>query len=358
MFSRRVLSDNTIIYLKNGVLHRTDGPAVIHNDGVSEFWLEGRRHRNIGSAIVDYYGPFVKIRNGKIDPSYYCDEAYNEDGPILMYNTNLIETIVPMLTRTFDIIQNTPLDDLGLTHREQIDSNERYTVKFYLNCMAHSTLGPAEIKSNGTQVHYMYGVKHCSYGPAIIDVLKNTKYWYEYGLLHREDGPSIIKPSFSKKNIVHEWYRYGVSHRLDGPCFIEYNDKNEELYYIWMKNGYMHRSALEGQGDGPANHMDKKYYANDYYEGYEFSCWYLNGSLERWDGAAHEIFGEKTWFLNGIEMNEEKFNKVLSIIKKVSRKFMSPLRRNLANDIYKATENYASMAITRDISSIIAAYVI
>lgn len=359
MISRKVLPDNTIIYLKNEVLHREDGPAVIHADGISEYWFEGRRHRHKGSAIIDYYFPAIKIKNGKVDPTYYSDDHYNQDGPILMFNTNMKDIILPYLKRTFNIIQNTPLKELGLTHREKIDSCEKDTVKIYFNCIAHSVIGPADIKSNGTQVYYMYGVKHCEYGPAIVDVVKNTKYWYIYGLLHREDGPAVIKPSIKKNNTIHQWYKYGVSHRLDGPSIVEYNDKNEEIYYMWLRNGRIHRSELDGQGYGPAMYMDKKYYQNEYYEGYEFSCWYLDGVVERWNGPAHELLGEKKWFLNGEDMDEKKFNKILGIVKKISKKFLNPLRRKLANEIYEVTENNEASknSISRDISSLIAAYV-
>jgi hypothetical protein len=360
MSSRKVLADNTILYLKNGVLHRKYGPAVIHNDGVSEFWFEGRRHRLQGSAIIDYHSPEIKIRNGKVDPSYFEDEN-EQDMRNIMYNTKLIDVIVPILTRTFNIIQNTPLKDLGINHREQIDSTEKDTLKIYYNCMAHSALGPAEIKNNGTQVYYMYGVKHCAYGPAIVDVLKKTKYWYMYGILHREDGPAFIRPAYNRiNNTVHEWYRYGVRHRLDGPSFIEYNKYNEIIYYIWYKDGKTHRSYLEGQGDGPAIHMEKAYYANEYYEGYEFSSWYLNGKNERWNGPALDAFGEKKWFLNGIEMEKEKFDRVINTVKKIARKFMRPLRRNLSNEIYKLSAGNSAyrMAVSRDISKLIAGYVI
>ena len=115
MISRKVLSDNTIIYLKNGVLHREDGPAVIYDDGISEYWFEGRRHRHKGSAIIDYYSPAIKIKNGKVDPTYYSDDYYNEDGPILMFNTKMKDVVLPYLKRTFNMIQNTPQCKFHLT---------------------------------------------------------------------------------------------------------------------------------------------------------------------------------------------------------------------------------------------------
>ena len=141
---------------------------------------------------------------------------------------------------------------------------------------------------------------------------------------------------------------------------MEYNNKDDEIYYyVWMKDGKIHRSELDGQGNGPAIHMIKKYYQNEYYEGYEFSCWYLNGVVERWNGPAHELFGVKKWFLNGREMDEKIFTKTLNVVRKISIKFLKPLRRNLANEIYKVTDNneVSKKAITRDISSLIAEYV-
>jgi hypothetical protein len=48
-----VVKENGIVkYLdKDGLLHRTDGPAVIYPDGSLSWWIHGLRHRLDGPAV-------------------------------------------------------------------------------------------------------------------------------------------------------------------------------------------------------------------------------------------------------------------------------------------------------------------
>lgn len=43
-------------YLKDGLLHRSDGPAVEYANGGKEYWVEGNLHRLDGPAIIYYAG--------------------------------------------------------------------------------------------------------------------------------------------------------------------------------------------------------------------------------------------------------------------------------------------------------------
>ena len=38
-----IWDDGTELWCQHGLLHRTDGPAIIWNDGVKEWWLGGRQ---------------------------------------------------------------------------------------------------------------------------------------------------------------------------------------------------------------------------------------------------------------------------------------------------------------------------
>ena len=70
-----------------------------------------------------------------------------------------------------------------------------------------------------------------------------------------------------------------------------YNDGTQE----WYINGKLHRE------DGPARC------------GPEYNAWYIDGNLHREDGPAVEYTnGVKSWYLDGIGLTEEGFNKRVS----------------------------------------------
>jgi hypothetical protein len=58
-------------------------------------------------------------------------------------------------------------------------------------------------------------------------------------------------------------------------------------------------------------------------------------------------------------MEKETFDRVINTVKKIARKFMRPLRRNLSNEIYTLSAGNCAyrMAVSRDISNLIAGYV-
>ena len=56
----------------NGVLHREDGPAIIHANGSKRWWLNGDLHREDGPAEIFANGAKFWFLNGK---------RHREDGP-------------------------------------------------------------------------------------------------------------------------------------------------------------------------------------------------------------------------------------------------------------------------------------
>jgi len=118
--------------------------------------------------------------------------------------------------------------------------------------------------------------------PYLLTKPDGTKQWFLNNKLHRLDGPAVETPEGSRC-----WYYRGLNHRVNGPA-IEYADGSR----VWFYYGALHRL------DGPAI-----YYT--------------------------EIFGDNHygWYINGNKMSEEKFNKVMSICKKVIIKFKTALRR-------------------------------
>jgi len=40
---KHIHPDGDVVYYVSGMLHRTDGPAVLYTDGKTEWWLRGSR---------------------------------------------------------------------------------------------------------------------------------------------------------------------------------------------------------------------------------------------------------------------------------------------------------------------------
>jgi hypothetical protein len=48
--------ENQYWYNEEDQLHREDGPAFIHIDGLQSFWFNGKLHRTDGPAAIDING--------------------------------------------------------------------------------------------------------------------------------------------------------------------------------------------------------------------------------------------------------------------------------------------------------------
>jgi hypothetical protein len=70
----KVFSGGTKEWLLNGLLHRTDGPALEGASGTKAWWLHGKRHRVDGPAIEWADGAKSWWLNGKL---------HRTDGPAL-----------------------------------------------------------------------------------------------------------------------------------------------------------------------------------------------------------------------------------------------------------------------------------
>lgn len=130
-----------------------------------------------------------------------------------------------------------------------------------------------------------------------------TKQWFlNYNELHRLDGPALIQPDGTEA-----WYRNGKCHRENGPA-LETPDGSKAWYF----KGNLHRE------DGPA------------IENYDGSrTWFYHGSLHRIGGPAVCYTGEDyfKWYLYGVRMTEEEYNRVMKTSKRAIDKFKSLLRR-------------------------------
>ena len=121
--------DGTILWYLNGLLHRTDGPAIETPGGLRSWYLNGERHREDGPAIEWADGTKEWWLNGKL---------HRKDGPAIE------------------------------------DSDE--SKKWYLNGKLHRTDGPAIEWFSGIKEWYLKDKRH-----------SESRYWQEVGLDKKEE---------------------------------------------------------------------------------------------------------------------------------------------------------------------------
>ena len=129
----------------HGLLHCTNGPAVVFEDGAEEWWNHGRVHRTCGPAISFKQSNMVVIK---------CTAPYVSHG----------------LVRKFHVPHSHVWCQNGLLHRAD---------------------GPAVTNALGKGVEWwVNGRPHRDNGPAVIK--SEQGFWFQHGLLHRSDGPAFI----------------------------------------------------------------------------------------------------------------------------------------------------------------------
>jgi len=73
--------DGTKRYYLNDELHREDGPACEHSNGIKSYWKNGKFHRDGGLPAIEY-------PNG--DKSYLINGKYHrEDGPAIEHKKGI-----------------------------------------------------------------------------------------------------------------------------------------------------------------------------------------------------------------------------------------------------------------------------
>lgn len=68
------IRSDDIVWMKNGKVHREDGPAIEHQSGYAAWYFEGRKHRLDGPAIIWSDGSHEWFLNGL---------RHREDGPAI-----------------------------------------------------------------------------------------------------------------------------------------------------------------------------------------------------------------------------------------------------------------------------------
>jgi hypothetical protein len=159
-----------IAYIEDGVLHRTDGPALqkgpffADEQPLMEHRFRGNLHREDGPAM--YQGDFCVW--------YLHGLEHRIDGPSTDLGGGSVEY------RQYDVL-----------HRED---------------------GPA-VEGPQSRSFHIDGRLHRVGGPAIIN--EGCESWYRHGLIHREDAPAITMLDGSETYCIN-----GVLHNENGPAIV------------------------------------------------------------------------------------------------------------------------------------------
>lgn len=68
------IRSDDVIWIKNGLLHREDGPAVEWPNRRKEWFLNGKRHREDGPAYIESDGS----KEWYINDVQYTEEEFNQ----------------------------------------------------------------------------------------------------------------------------------------------------------------------------------------------------------------------------------------------------------------------------------------
>jgi len=356
MFKRVYVSElNVFLSFKNGKLHDYKGnPAVIYMitpyKYEFEHWFEGRRHHDKNYAL-SHENSFLKIRNGKVD---VFNRKYNYEIDDFEYNAiENFHEYIPHLQKTFHVLNQIPLEKLGIKHREIVDSSEKDTIKIYYNGIQHSEIGPSELRKNGTSVYYQYGVKHCEHGPAVDDKLTQSKFYYFYGILHNDNGPAFIR--MKNNSIMTGWMIYGLMNNTENPSFVKEGLKDTEeegnSFVAWYKDGCYHRV------NGPAIIFKSEMY--NFHE--EF--YYNEGKMHNLRGASIVSMDKsqlkvnrRDYYIDDVKYSKKEYQKIVKLIRKFTYKLLTPIRKRLYEIITNETNKYSS-TFCKDVVNKICEYI-
>jgi hypothetical protein len=351
--ARTIVVRGVTLHFEKDILHCTNMPSVIYPDGTEEWWIDGRRQRKDGFAIMSVSGLRIKISNGKLR----CKYRENEE---LVLDTKG-ESYISAITRTYHFLKSLSLEELNLDEDETIVEDQDI-IKTYYRGMLHCESRAAVMYPNGTELHYQFGVKHCANGPAIIDKKIDSKYWYQYGMLHREDGPAVVKHSKRCPNRIQvAHYMYGLLDRRDGPAYMEFNKLlHQYVHEVWYKQGVTHRDISYNGSNGPAMYIRLTNYFDNSLEKDELKCWFENGKFHRVNGPAQETDNINIFMINDVAVEDDKYKKIMSVFNRFCYKIKSPLRKKFAHSVLYSIEKgtiLMKMALCKDMCDEISKFV-
>lgn len=256
------------IYLKNGQIHRENGPAVTQQFGNirKEMWcLQNKLHRNNNEPayICNIHQPSSSTFKYKW---YRNGHLHRSNGP----------AVLNQLLKDGQMYEKRMWFNNGTILKEEHTKNNRL----------HKDKGPALAIYNGRQnkrlIWYQNGTLHRLNGPAYIETKNNKRekircfkqIWYNRGKVHREDGPAL-----SWSSVRYRMQQGGVQrHNVD----------------IWCQNNRYHRQQCRFHSIVNKNgERLEEWYPDEQWSQNEpaiieslngvpfFQEWYISGELKR-----------------------------------------------------------------------------
>lgn len=74
--TKKILKNGNIVWYRDKVPHRTDGPTIVYPDGTQIWCQNGKKHRIDGPAVILDDGTEIWFKNGK---------HHRDDGPAQIY---------------------------------------------------------------------------------------------------------------------------------------------------------------------------------------------------------------------------------------------------------------------------------
>lgn len=195
------LNDDTVLFIKNGMLHREDGPSFISMSKGKyreHYYLCNILHRSNGPAVFESDGFYRKnkwYRYGRLhrDNEPAIEEIFENETKLIWYQSGKIHRVdEPAWIETLG--KNTIVE------------------KWYSNDYCYRKLTPFSEKT---------------------DKIIIKKYTNKDGNLHHKKYPSYYEKYGD--NIKEQWYKNGKLHRYFAPASIEINKKY--VKYVWYEDG-------------------------------------------------------------------------------------------------------------------------
>lgn len=294
-----MLYKSMIAYVKNGHYHRLDGPAIIKSDGVEEYLIEDKHYssKKEWEAARDRY-----VRIEKILKYYELDKIVKVQDVVEVQEPN------SKPSDNFTGVTISKTDTVvfwkdGKQHRDNDefcfynDFNLTYAIRTKrVNGKLHSTTGPAWIDKGGDE-YFLDGVRFGS----------NKTAWEEE--MSKEKIRKILDGN-GLENIDADDLRVVTAKNWADPLKVNVKftgivvDTTNEIV-VFFKDGRQHRD------DGPA-------FLNliqDDVNTYDRLAYVVNGKLHRLDGPAIVSKNSEQYYIEGEYYTKEDFDKKVQELK-------------------------------------------
>lgn len=225
--------DGTKVYMRNGHIHRSRGPAIILPGNVEIWMWHGHIHNHMDGepAIIDgetklYYRRGIPLERPKI----MTVKAKNQSDA----DRNLSVANIMADRLGGSVIQC----DEQLYCIEDVSGNRTWYMAG--TTTKHREDAPAVELVNGTKIYYNNGLIHRDGGPAIVKAGGEERYYFQ-GKLH---SPNSATPAIQLSCGTECYFKHGAWHRDGDLPAARLMEESGSYSLIWARDGKLHRDDL------------------------------------------------------------------------------------------------------------------